>query len=151
MVDRSPAVKAGYRILTPASRHIVSRELSADMKSQIAVVRSVFEAEAGLHIEADGEPSVGYLVQHSASLNFYQYDSMVRIGIDTLVAPDSDAVVSVIDHIRFFAPNDVVEAPLDADGGAVADDVVDAASDTVVEPVLGTMIASHTAMITSWS
>ena len=47
-------VEAGYRILTAAPRHLVSRELSADMRSQIATVRDVIEVEAGFHTEADG-------------------------------------------------------------------------------------------------
>lgn len=67
-------VEAGYRILTAAPRHMVSRKLSADTKSQNATVRGLIEAEAGFHIETDGKPSLGYLVQYSASMNFHQCD-----------------------------------------------------------------------------
>ena len=47
-------VEAGYRILTAAPRHLVSRELSAEMRSQITTICDVIEAEVGLHTEADG-------------------------------------------------------------------------------------------------
>ena len=142
MIDRWPAIEAGYHVLTAGPRHLVSRELTLDMKSQIAAVRGLMESAAGFHTDADCEPCVGYFFEHSAGKNSDQYDSMVRIGVGTLAVPDSDALVSVTDHICVFAAHEVVETALDTDGGAVANyvDVVDAAPDAspdaVVEPVV---------------